>query len=128
MSKKYGKPSTRKGNPNRARSKNNPNSKRNDPEINWSEYNKGRDSKGENYLKVLVKIADKACEMIGIAPGIRDKRVSAILLAIIKSEEGLSYWGLIKNFQKHPEDLKRCELIRGYSRSTYRRWIQGHRY
>ena len=122
MGKKYGK--SRKGNPNRARSKNNPNGKRNDPKINWPEYNKGRDSEGENYLKGLVKIADKAREMMGIEPGTRDKRVSAILVAIIKSEEDLSYWGLIKHFQKHPEDLRRCELIRGYSRSTYHRWIQ----
>ena len=28
-------------NPNRPRSKNNPNGKRNDPPINWSKYNKG---------------------------------------------------------------------------------------
>ena len=32
----------KKGNPNRPRSKNNPDGKRSDPQIGWAEYNKGR--------------------------------------------------------------------------------------
>ena len=124
MGKKNGKSSTRKGNPNRARSKNNLDGKRNDPNIDWSEYNKGRDSEGDNYVKGLGRIADKVHSIMGNAPGTRDKRVSAILVAIIKSEEDLSFWGLVKHFRKHPEDLKRCELTREYSKSTYHRWIE----
>ena len=54
---------------------------------------------------------------MGIAPGIRDKRVSVILVAIVKSED-LSNWGLVKHFQKHPEDLKQCEIYRPRSTST----------
>ena len=37
---------------------------------------------------------------------------------LVKSEK-LSYWGLVKHFDKHPEDLERCELYRPYSRSQY---------
>ena len=129
MSKKQGKSTARKGNrnrnrsPNRARSKNNPNGKRNDPKIDWPKYNKGRASEGANCLNGLANVADKVRDIMGIAPGIRDTRVSAILVAIVKSEEDLSYWDLVKHFQKHPEDLKRCELYRPYTRSTYQRWI-----
>ena len=32
----------KKSNPNRPRSKNNPDGERNDPSIDWAEYNKGR--------------------------------------------------------------------------------------
>lgn len=48
-----------------------------------------------------------------------DWRVSAILVSIVKSEEGVSYWGLVKHFDKHPGDLKWCELPRPYSKSLY---------
>ena len=123
MGKKQPKSRKRKGNPNRARSKNNLVGKRNDPKIDWSEYNKGRDAEGSNYLENLGKIADKARSIMGIEPGTRDRRVPAILLSIIKSEENISYWGLVKHMRKHPEDLKRCELSREYSKSTYHRWI-----
>ena len=98
-----------KGHPNRARSKNNPDGKRNDPKTDWPKYSKDRASEGKNYLGGLAAISDKVRNILGMAPGIRDKRVSAILASIVKSE-GLSYWGLVKHFQKHPEDLKRCEL------------------
>ena len=55
MSKKQGKPIARKGNcnPNRARSKNNPDGQRNDPKIDWPKYNKGRAFEGESYLNGL---------------------------------------------------------------------------
>ena len=42
MSKRHGK--SRQTNPNRARSKNNPDGKWNDPKTDWSEYNKDRRS------------------------------------------------------------------------------------
>ena len=38
MNKEPGKPTARKGNPDRARSKNNPGGKRNDPKTDWLEY------------------------------------------------------------------------------------------
>ena len=64
MSKKQGKSTARKGNrnsnPNRARSKNNPNGKRNDQKIDWPEYNKGRASEGANYLNGLANAAKYA--------------------------------------------------------------------
>ena len=44
-----------------------------------------------------------------------------MLVALVKSEEGLSYWGLVKHFDKHPGDPKRCELGRPYSKSWYLR-------
>ena len=38
----------------------------------------------------------------------------------MKFEEGLSYWGLVNHFDKHPGDLKRCELDRPHGKSWYR--------
>ena len=38
---------------------------------------------------------------------------------IVKSEEGVSYWGLVKHFDKHADDLKRCKLPEPYSKSLY---------
>lgn len=40
-------------------------------------------------------------------------------MGIVKSEENLSYWELVKHFDKHLEYLKRCELFRSYSKSLY---------
>ena len=108
MSKERGKSTTRKGNPNRARSKNNPNGKRNDPKTDWR-VQQGLRLRGKELLGGLVAIADKVRDILGIAPGIRDKRASAILVFIVKSED-LSYWGLVKHYQKHPGDPKRCKL------------------
>ena len=86
-------------NPNtiRPRSKNNPDGKRNDPQINWAQYNKSRQSEGQRYTEWMRKVADMAREILGIPQGKRDWQVSAILIAIVKSEEKLSYWGLVKH-------------------------------
>ena len=65
------------------------------------------------------KIADYIRKPLGIPKGKKDRRVSAVLVALVKSEEGLSYWGLVKHFDKHPGDLKRCELDRPYSKSWH---------
>ena len=106
-------------NPNRPRSKNNPDGKRNDPQINWAQYNKSRQSEGQRYTEWMLKVADMAREILGIPQGKRDWQVSAILVAIVRSEEKISYWGLIKHFDKHPEDLERRGLYRPYSRAQY---------
>ena len=63
------------------------------------------------------QIAEIVREILGIAPGTRDRRVSAILVSVIKSEAKLSYWGLIKHFDLHPDDLERCELIQAVLQS-----------
>lgn len=110
---------SKQSNPNRARSKNNPGGKRNDPKIDWSSYNKGRSAEGQTYIQRMNEIADIVREILGIAPGMHNRRVSAILVSLLKGEEKLSYWGLIKHFDKHPGDLKLCELSRKYSRSWY---------
>ena len=89
------------------------------PHINWAEYNRGRRAEGQHYTEWMPKVADKAREILGTPQGVRDWQVSAILVSIIKSEENLSYWGLVKHFAKHPEDLERCELYRPYSRAQY---------
>ena len=106
-------------NPNRSRSKNNPDGKRNDPQIDWPTYNEGRRSEGRHYAEWFPKVANKAREIMCIPQGELDWRVSAILVSIVKSEEELSYWGLVKHFDKHPGDLERCELPRPYSKSLY---------
>ena len=67
----------------------------------------------------MPKVANKAREIMGISQGKHDWRISAILVSIVKSEEKLSYWGLVAHFDKHPGDLERCELIRPYSKSEH---------
>ena len=101
----------KKGNPNHPRSKNNPDGKRNDPQIGWAEYNQGRRAEGRLYTEWMRVVADKVREIMGKPPGKRYWDVSAILVVLVKSEK-LSYWGLVKHFDKHPEDLERCELYR----------------
>ena len=102
MNKKYVK--TRQTNPNRTRSENNPNRIRNDPQMDWTKYNKGRHSKGQIFVRRMCRIVDITCDILGTAPGTRDRRVSTILMSILKSEENFSYWGLIKHFDRHPDD------------------------
>ena len=48
-----------------------------------------------------------------------DRRVSAIPVGMAKSEEGLSYCGVAKRFEKHPDDLERREMYETYSRTQY---------
>ena len=48
-----------------------------------------------------------------------DRRVSAILAAIVKSANKASYWDMVNHFQKHPGDLDLYELKRAYGRSWY---------
>ena len=65
------------------------------------------------------EIADKARELMGMRPGVRDRRVSAILLSVIKVGNRLSYWGLVDHLKKYSDDLKHCEISRRYNRSWY---------
>ena len=115
----------KKRNPNRPRSKNNPAGKRNDPQIDWPAYNEGRRAEGQRHTEWMRRVADKARHIMGIPQGRRDWRVSAVLVSLVKSEENLSYWGLVKHFDKHPEDLERCEPYRPYSRAQYQLQVSG---
>ena len=67
----------------------------------------------------MQKVADGARHIMGMPKGRRDRRVSAILVGMVKSEEGLSYCGLAKRFEKHPDDLERREMYGTYSRTQY---------
>ena len=114
-----------KHNLNRPRSKNNLDGRRNDPETHWSKYNKGRRSEGRRFVRWMRRIACIARDILGTALGTRDRRVSAIPVSILKSEENLSYWGLIKHFDRHHDDLNctgcpNCTADHGIS-SAYRR-------
>ena len=62
-----------------------------------------------------------------IAPGTQDwcVCVSAILVSIVKSEEKLSYWGLAKHFDEHPQRPK--TICAKYSRSMYQLRISDSR-
>ena len=115
----------KKRNPNRPRSKNNPVGKRNDPQIDWPAYNEGRRAEGQRYTEWMRRVADTARHIMGMPQGRRDWRVSAVLVSLVKSEETVSYWGLVKHFDKHPEDLERCELYRPYSRAQYQLQVSG---
>ena len=65
------------------------------------------------------KIADFVRKLPDIPKGEKDRRVSAVLAAVLKSEERLSYWRLARRFAKHPGDLKRCELDWPYGKSWH---------
>ena len=67
----------------------------------------------------MAKVANKLHEILDIPQGEYDWRISAILVSIVKSEEKLTYWGLVKHFEKHLGDLERCKLLRPYSKSEY---------
>ena len=114
-----------KGNPNRPRSKNNPKGKRKDPPVDWPKYNKRRSKEGVNRKAWFCRLAGEARRLLGVSPGMRDVRVSAILCAIIKSENNYSYWGLYNHFKKHPDDVELCELKKQYCRSWYHLRISG---
>ena len=109
-----------KGNPNRPRSRNNPKGRRKDPPVDWPKYNKRRSKEGVNRKAWFRRLAGEARRLLGMPPGMRDVRVSAILCAIIKSENNYSYWGLYNHFRKHPDDVELCELKKQYCRSWYR--------
>ena len=51
----------------------------------------------------MPRLADHMREALGIPEGEKGRRVSAMLVALVKSEEGPSHWGLVKHFDKHPE-------------------------
>ena len=114
-----------KGNPKRPRSKNNPKGKRKDPPVDWPKYNKRRSMEGKNRKAWFCRLAGEARRQLGVPPGVRDVRVSAILCAIVKSENNYSYWGLYNHFEKHPDDIELCELKKKYCRSWYHLRISG---
>ena len=89
MSKRHGK--SRQTNPNRARSKNNPGGKGNDPPADWFRYSRDRRSEDKRFVQWLRRIAEIVREILGITPGTRDRRVSAMTVSILKGEENLSY-------------------------------------
>ena len=89
MSKRYGR--SRQINPNRARGKNNPGGKGNDPPADWFRYNGDRRSEDKRFVQWLRRIAEIAREILGIAPGTHDGRVSAMTVSILKGGENLSY-------------------------------------
>lgn len=87
--------------------------------MDWRVYNEHRATEGDRHGRRMNRIADKARELMGIRPGARDRRVSAILLSVTKVGNRLSYWGLVNHLKKHPDYLRRCELDRQYNRSWY---------
>ena len=76
---------------NRPKSKNNPNEKQNDLKVGWKEYNMRRQAEGVNRNDNMRRIADVARKKLGIEDSVRDRRVSAILASIVKSENQLIY-------------------------------------
>ena len=104
---------------NRPKSKNNPHGKPNVIKTDWPAYNKRRNAEGLDRNKKMALVADKARELLGIEKGKSDRRVSAILISILKSENKCSYWDLIRHFNKYPNDLEVCELKRKYCRAWY---------
>ena len=102
------------------RSKNSPSGKRNDPDIDWTKYAEGRKSEGRNYIEWMAKVADFVRKLLGIPKGKKDRRVSAVPAAALKSEEGSSRWGLAGHFAKRPGGLERRGLDQPYGKSWRR--------
>ena len=87
-------------------------------QIGWAQYNESRRSKGRRYAERMRRVADTVRGILGIPQDRRDRRVSAILIAIVKSEN-LSCGGPVRRFDKRPEDLERRGLYGPYSRAQY---------
>ena len=77
--------------------------------------------RAQGFVRWMRRIAEIAREIPGIAPGARDRRASVMAapIIIIKDEENLPRWGVIKYFDRHPDDLDLCELSRPYCGSWY---------
>ena len=85
-----------------------------DPKIDWPAYDRRRKAEGADYDAKMKGPADNARAAMGMAPGARDWRVSAILLSKLKAEHELSYWDLVAHLIKCPKDPERRELDRPY--------------
>ena len=64
------------------------------PQIDWTEYDKGRRAEGRLYIGRMREVADKAREIMGKPPA-KQAGMSRPLLALVKSEK-LSYRVLVK--------------------------------
>lgn len=63
-------------------------------QIDWREYNERRKDEGTGCNEWMPRMACKARKLLGLGEGVRGRRVSAILVAIVKSESNLSYGDL----------------------------------
>ena len=71
------KKTNKKSNRNRPRSKNNPDGERNNPPIDWVEYNKGRRAEGRLYTEWMREVTNTVRDVMDKPPGKRDWKVSA---------------------------------------------------
>ena len=53
-------------------------------------------------------------QMLGLSEGKKSRRAYAALVVPVRSEEGLSHWGLVKHIAKRPGNPKQYKLDRPY--------------
>ncbi len=117
MGGRNGKPKTSK--PNLARSKNAPSGTRGDPDAGWPRHAEGRKSEGRNHVEPTAN--GRLYKQAAGCPQRREGRARlGHTMAVLKSGEGPSRWGLARHFAKHSGDLERRGLDRPYGGSRYR--------
>ena len=107
----------KKGNPNRPRSKNNPNEVRKNPPYDYKKYEQKRKEEPTKYTKYMKIIAKRIRKLLNIPKGQYDIRVCAILALIVKMRRKLDYRSLSGYFKENSDEAKRCELRRLYGKS-----------
>ena len=85
-SKRDEKSKRKTANPNRYRSKSNPSSKRNDPDVDWLRYAGGRKSECRDCAKWMPRLANHARGVPGLSEGEKDGRVSVVPAALVRPE------------------------------------------
>ena len=115
----------KQGNPNRPRSKNNPNGVRKDPSFDYKTYEQNRKDKPIKYINYMKTIARKVRKLLGIPKGQYDIRVCAILVLIVKMRRKLDYRNLSSHLRENNDEADRCELRKLYGKSRLQQIVAG---
>ena len=115
----------KQGNPNRPRSKNNPNGVRKDPSFDYKTYEQNRKEEPIKYINYMKIIARKVRKLLGIPKGQYNIRVCAILVLIVKMRRKLDYRNLSSHLRENNDEADRCELRKLYGKSRLQQIAAG---
>ena len=104
---------------NRPKSKNNPNGKPNEPKVDWKDYDRRCKAEGTDRKARMRKLEDVTYEVLGVEKDVPDRRVGVVMAAYIRTENNLTYRGLVNHFVRYPSDLELCGLKKIYQKSWY---------
>lgn len=107
---------SKQGNPNRPRSRNNPNGVRQDPPFDYKKYEQNRKAEPDKYANYMKTITRKVRRLLDVPDGKFNIYICAILALIIKIRRKLDYRGLSCYFKENSEELRRCEMRKAYGK------------